>query len=236
MTTAAQARLEAALPAVLARLQATPGAYAALWCGSAARGEANAHSDLDFHVLVDGDERWRGNWLVDGVPVEVFHNPARKVRAMFAAGDAATIAMYAEGRPVWPHPDLDALMAEARALYAVGPAPRPLSEQARFGLIDAVVDARALAETDDPMHVLMAGLCVHGLLPALFRARGWWEVKPQRWLTELEQREPSAARDLQAVLAGTNAEARQAALEALAMRVTGDLTYRESASARQLVE
>ncbi|MFC6802653.1 hypothetical protein ACFQDE_13800 [Deinococcus caeni] len=45
-----------------------------------------AHSDLDFHVLVDGDRRWRANYVVDGMPVEAFHNPVRKVRAMFAAG------------------------------------------------------------------------------------------------------------------------------------------------------
>ncbi|CAM3193068.1 nucleotidyltransferase domain-containing protein [Deinococcus saxicola] len=90
-----QTRLEAALPAVLERIAATPGVYAALWCSSAARGEANAYSDLDFHALVSGDHRWRSNFMVDGVPVEVFHNPVRKVRAMFAAEDAATITMFA---------------------------------------------------------------------------------------------------------------------------------------------
>ena len=91
---------------------ATPGVYAALWCGSAARGEATPHSDLDFHALVTGDHRWRSNFMVDGVPVEVFHNPVRKVRSMFAAQDAATITMYAQGRAALPHPDLDTLMAE----------------------------------------------------------------------------------------------------------------------------
>ncbi|PTA66675.1 nucleotidyltransferase domain-containing protein [Deinococcus arcticus] len=232
---AAQARLEAALPAVLRRIRATPGTCAALWCGSAARGEANRHSDLDLHVLVEGDHRWRANWVVDGVPVEVFHNPARKVRAMFAAGDAATIAMYAEGQVVWAHPELEALIREARALFAAGPAPRPLSAQARFTLIDAVVDARALAEQADPLHALMAQLCVGKAVGALFQARGWWEVKPQRWLTELAQREPGAAQALQAVLTRTDAPGRQAALEALVTGVTGDLTYRESESERQSV-
>ena len=94
----AQARLEVALPAALERIRATPGVYAALWCGSAARGEATAHSDLDFHALVGGDRRWRSNFTVRGVPVEVFHNPARQIRALLAAGDAATVAMFAQGR------------------------------------------------------------------------------------------------------------------------------------------
>ena len=120
----AQARLEAALPAALERLRATSGVYAALWCGSAARGEATAHSDLDFHALVGGDRRWRSNFTVRGVLVEVFHNPARQIRALLVAGDAATVAMFAQGRPALPHPELDALCAEARARYAAGPAPR----------------------------------------------------------------------------------------------------------------
>ncbi|BBN94057.1 hypothetical protein DEIGR_102462 [Deinococcus grandis] len=225
-----QARLEAALPAALERLRATPGAYAALWCGSAARGEGNAHSDLDFHVLVSGDERWRANYVVDGVPVEAFHNPVRKVRAMFAAGQGDTITMYAEGRPVWPHPDLDALIAEARALHAAGPDPRPLGQQARFRLVEEVMDARALASAGDPLHVLVACSAAGLAVEALFGARGWWAVKPQRWLGTLAERDPQAAHDLRAVLTAPDTSARQVALEALTLRVTGDLTYHEGGS------
>ncbi|MHA0041748.1 hypothetical protein [Deinococcus sp. PEB2-63] len=225
-----QARLEAALPAALDRLRATPGAYAALWCGSAARGEGNAHSDLDFHVLVSGDERWRANYVVEGVPVEAFHNPLRKVRAMFAAGQGDTITMYAEGRPVWPHPDLDALIAEARALHDAGPEARPLGQQARFRLVEEVMDARALAAAGDPLHVLVACRAAALAVEALFGARGWWAVKPQRWLSTLQERDPDAAHDLRTVLTAPDAWARQQALEALTVRVTGDLTYHEGGS------
>ncbi|GGK94688.1 hypothetical protein [Deinococcus radiotolerans] len=225
-----QARLEAALPAALSRLRATPGAFAALWCGSAARGEGNAHSDLDFHVLVTGDKRWRANYVVAGVPVEAFHNPVRKVRAMFAARQGDTITMFAEGRPVWPHPDLDALIAEARALHAAGPEPRPLSQQARFRLVEEVMDARALAEAGDPLHVLVACRAAGLATEALFEARGWWKVKPQRWLSTLQEHDPEAAHDLHTVLTAPDAGVRQAALDALTVRVTGDLTYREGGS------
>ncbi|MBZ9750337.1 hypothetical protein K7W42_05600 [Deinococcus sp. HMF7604] len=231
----AQVRLEAALPAALARLRATPGVYAALWCGSAARGDGNAYSDLDFHVLVEGDLRWRSNFTVDGVPVEVFHNPVRKVRAMFAAGQGDTITMYAEGKVVWPHPELEALVAEAQALYAAGPVPRPMTEQRRFRLLDEVADARALAESGDPLHALVACRAAEQAVDALYAARGWWEVKAQRWLTDLDQREPGAAQELRAVLTEPPS-ARQAALEALARRVTGDLAYRDGGSEPQRVE
>lgn len=105
-----------------------------------------------------GDVRWRSNFVVDGVPAEVFHNPVRKVRAMFATGDAATITMYAQGRPVLPHPDLDALMAEARALYAARPLPRPLSEARRFNLIEEVMDCRGVV--NQPIHALLALVAV----------------------------------------------------------------------------
>lgn len=226
----AQARLAATVPAALRRIRETPGLLGVLWCGSAARGEANAHSDLDFHVLVEGDERWRANYVVDGLPVEVFHNPARKVRAMFAAGQGDTITMFAEGRVLLPHPELDALVAEARALHAAGPAPRPLTAQGRFRLIEEVMDARALADAGDPLHVLVVCRAAELALEGLFGVRGWWRVKPQRWLPTLQERDPAAAHDLRTLLTTPDAGARQSALEALAVRVTGDLTYQEGGS------
>ncbi|WP_145999373.1 nucleotidyltransferase domain-containing protein [Deinococcus sp. UR1] len=226
----AQARLAATVPAALRRIRETPGLLGVLWCGSAARGEANAHSDLDFHVLVEGDERWRANYVVDGLPVEVFHNPARKVRAMFAAAQGDTITMFAEGRVLLPHPELDALVAEARALHAAGPAPRALTGQERFRLIEEVMDARALADAGDPLHVLVACRAAELALEGLFGVRGWWRVKPQHWLPTLQERDPAAAHDLRTLLTTPDAGARQSALEALAVRVTGDLTYQEGGS------
>ncbi|MFD1730130.1 hypothetical protein ACFSC4_01845 [Deinococcus malanensis] len=101
--------------------------YAALWCGSASRGEANEYSDLDIHVLVTGNERWRSHFTVQvngqAVPVEVFHNPAGQIMALLAQEDGATTAMYAHGRAVLPHPDLNKLILEARARYASGRTP-----------------------------------------------------------------------------------------------------------------
>lgn len=228
-----QARLETALPAALKRIAATPGVYAALWCGSAARGEATAYSDLDFHVLVTGDHRWRSNFVVDGVPVEVFHNPVRKVRAMFAAEDAATITMFAQGRAVLPHPELDALMAEARAVYAAGPRPRPLTEAQRFNLIEEVMDGRAVL--DQPVHALLALWAVSNAIDQLYAVNGWWEVKRERWPADLTLKNPEVAQELNAVLVAIEAAARQTALETLVTRLTGDLTYRDGGSEPQAV-
>ncbi|MCD0166341.1 hypothetical protein IHN58_11820 [Deinococcus sp. 12RED42] len=138
--------------------------------------------------------------------------------------------MFAEGRVLLPHPELDALVAEARALHAVGPAPRPLTGQERFRLIEEVMDARALADAGDPLHVLVACRAAELALEGLFGLRGWWAVKPQRWLPTLQERDPAAAHDLRTLLTTPDAGARQSALETLAVRVTGDLTYQEGGS------
>lgn len=228
-----QARLEAALPAALERLATTPGVYAALWCGSAARGEATPYSDLDFHALVTGDVRWRRNVVVDGVPVEVFHNPVRKVRSMFAAEDAATITMYAQGRAVLPHPDLDALMAEAQALSAAGPVPRPLSEAQRFNLIEEVMDCRGVVQ--QPTHALLALAVATRAVDRLYAVNGWWEVKRERWPADLAVRSPEVAQELNAVLVASEPDSRQAALETLVTRLTGDLAYRDGGSEPEAV-
>lgn len=234
-----QARLEAALPAALDRIRQTPAVYAALWCGSAARGEGNDLSDLDLHVLVTGDERWRSSFTVHGpdgrgVQVEVFHNPLRKVRAMFGAGDAATLAMYAGGRPVLPHPDLEAVQAEARALLDAGRVPQPVNAWDRFALLETVMDARA--EQHAPAHAayVMLGVTRHAV-PLLYRLRGWWDVPPRHWLADLEARDPAVAAELHACLTVPDPARRQAAFEALARRVTGDFTYHDLDGERQRV-
>ncbi|GGM09272.1 hypothetical protein [Deinococcus aerophilus] len=228
ITTVAQTRLKAALPAALERITATPGVYAALWCGSATRGEATPYSDLDFHALVTGGLRWRSNFTVDGVPVEVFHNPVHKVRAMFAEEDAATITMFAQGRPVLPHPELGVLIDEARTLYAAGPTPRPLTEAQRFHLIEEVMDGRGVL--NQPIHSLLALSAANQAVDVLYAVNGWWEVKRERWPADLAARSPEVAHELTAVLVATDARSRQAALERLVTRLTGDLSYRDGGS------
>lgn len=231
---AAQARLEAALPAALKRIRARPGAYAALWCGSASRGEGIEGSDLDFHVLVTGDERWRDSFVVEGVPVEVFHNPPRKVRAMFADNDGDTIHMFAQGKVVLAHPELASLMAEARQRLEAGRPAQPVSEFERFVVLESVMDTRA--QVAQPMHpmLVMNGLMRH-VIPLLYRSHRWWEVQEKFWLRDLGQRAPDVAADLREVLTASEPLLRQAAFERLALRLTGDFEYRDLSGERQPV-
>lgn len=196
-------------------------------------GRADAYSDLDFHALVTGDRRWRSSFVVDGVPVEAFYNPVRKVRDMFAQPSAATLAMFAQGCVLVPHPDLDALITEARALFARGPVPRPPTPAERHLLVDEVVEARSTL--GEPMHLYVVASAAGQLIRALYTARGWWEVKPRHWLRDLEGRDPTSARHLHSILTIPGPDARQTVLEALALRVLNSLDYGERATEAQPV-
>lgn len=229
-----QQRLEAVLPHAVKRIQKTPGVLGILWCGSASRGEATAGSDLDFHVLVTGDERWRHNFVLGGVPIEVFHNPARKIRAMFENNDGDTLHMFAEGKVVFPHPELDKLIFDARERVKAGPPPQPVTEFERFVLLECVMDTRAQLNASVHVALVMYFLVRH-VIPLIYRSRGWWEAQEKCWLRDLENRAPDIAADLHTVLTTQDALERQSAFEALALRLTGDFTYRDVEGERQPV-
>ncbi|ACO45763.2 hypothetical protein DEDE109153_03610 [Deinococcus deserti] len=237
-STAPQIRLEAALPEALGRIATTPGVYAALWCGSASRGEANEYSDLDIHALVTGDQRWRSHFTVHGngqpVPVEVFYNPAGQISSLIAQEDSASVAMYAHGRVLLHHPDLTGLMREAQARYEAGRTPRSVTAEQRFALIEEVMDGRA--QVDDPAHVLTAMTAVsRRMMPLLYASRGWWDVKREHWLSDLERRDAGVATDLRRLLEARDGRSRQAALEALTLHLTGNLAYEDGRSTPQPV-
>ncbi|QFP78380.1 hypothetical protein DAAJ005_12715 [Deinococcus sp. AJ005] len=137
--------------------------------------------------------------------------------------------MFAQGRAVLPHPDLDALMAEARALHAAGPKPRPLTEDGRFKLVDEIMDCRAVV--DQPTHALLALAVASRAVDRLYMVNGWWEVKRERWPADLAVKNPEAARELNAVLTASEPDSRQEGLEKLVMRLTGNLIYRDGGTA-----
>ncbi|GGJ63758.1 nucleotidyltransferase domain-containing protein [Deinococcus aquiradiocola] len=209
-------------------MQDTPGVLGVLWCGSAARGEADRHSDLDFLALVSGETRWRESFAVLGTPAEAFYNPAAQLRHDVRDGDASTLFMLAEGRVMTPHPVLSELQTAARERLHAGRPPEPLTPFTRHVLVDAVWEARATQDT--PLHALVALDTTRRLVRALYAQRGWWDTKPRQWLPDLSGRDPAASDLLSRVLTATRDAERQAALEALAVRVTADLNWVESAT------
>ena len=70
-----------------------PGIFA---CGSVIRGERDALSDIDLYVVNADPFRQRFQRRFDGIPAEIFVNPAHQIRAYFADEHAA-------GRPCTAH-------------------------------------------------------------------------------------------------------------------------------------
>ncbi len=62
----------------------------------------------------------------------------------------------------------------------------------------------------------------------LYAAHGWWDVKREHWLADLEAKATAIAGELRFVLNAVGDDARQAAFEALARRLIGELEYVDS--------
>lgn len=225
--------LKAAFPVALQRVLDIPEVLGVVWAGSAARGEADAHSDLDFYTLVSGQERWRMSWVVEGVPVEVFCNSAGWHEQYAQRQDASSLAMLATGQVVLEHPKLLELIEGARAVWRAGRTPKPLTTAERHTLTDAVWEARSVV--GQPSYVLESMTTLRSLVRVLYGVRGWWDTKPKYWLTDLARHDPAAARQVRAVLETLPDEQRQAALDVFAFHVLGSLDALESTTERQSI-
>lgn len=91
-----------------------------------------------------------------------------------------------------------------------------------------------LREVPGVYAALWCGSAARGV-DLLYAARGWWEVKRERWAGELGAREPAAARELDTVLGNGPTDTRQAALERLTTRVTGDLIHQDGGTEPECV-
>lgn len=217
----------------LERVKQAEGVLGIVWAGSAARGQADLYSDLDFFVLVSGDRRYRVSFMAGAAPVEAFYNPARQIRRYIAQGDASSMFMLAEGRVVLEHPELEALILEARHTLAAGRFAKPLTSDQRHTAVDEVWEARSVV--GQPIHVQVAMQAVKRIVGALYQQRGWWDTKPKHWPSDLALRDTQVAGLLQVVLEA-DADTRQAALEALALYVLGSLDWAESSTIPEEVE
>ena len=69
----------------------------ALVCGSFVTGKPTPHSDLDIHLLLSPESRWRerGNFREGAYLIEYFANPSRQIRSYFRNDYAANSTMNA---------------------------------------------------------------------------------------------------------------------------------------------
>jgi hypothetical protein len=110
-------RYATALRAVVAFVFETFEPRAIVAAGSVVRGAGDRSSDLDIFVVQERPYKQRlQRWFGD-VPVEIFVNPARAIRAYFASehehGRPSAAHMIATGFPVFGGQAIDALREEA---------------------------------------------------------------------------------------------------------------------------
>lgn len=74
-----------ALETFLKDWQGRDEVVAALVCGSYVTGHPSERSDIDVHIILSNDVKWRerGNQIVDGFLIEYFANPPGQIRRYF---------------------------------------------------------------------------------------------------------------------------------------------------------
>ena len=211
--------LRAALTFVFERFE--PQAVVA--AGSVVRGAGDRSSDLDVFVVQERPYKQRlQRWFGD-VPVEIFVNPARAIRAYYAAeqgrGRPATAHMIATGFPVFGDQALDPLRAEAAAWLNKRAELTPDEDTfARYAAATLLEDGEDVVERDPAMASALLGEAVMAMLRYSLRAELGVVPRDKSLLLEVERHDREAALLARRFFAACTAEERQIEARALADR------------------
>jgi hypothetical protein len=155
-----------------------PAARAAFLAGSAAEGRANAFSDLDIVVLLDGPPApYRETVRVDGWPVELFVHTKESMGYWFgveqAQGSCTLAHMLATGIGL-AGPDIDPAQELARVHVAEGP-PEWTADaiQYRRYLLSDALDDLSGARDDNERDAVAGQVLVSTAQLRLALARHW---------------------------------------------------------------
>jgi predicted nucleotidyltransferase len=195
--------------------------------GSVVRGTGDAASDLDVYVVVGALERQRIQRYHQGVPVEIFVNPAVAVRRYFESE-------HASARPVTAHllatgvvvldrdPVVRALLDEARAWLArQQPWPDAEETMERYLVATLYEDAVDVIHRDAALGTLLLWRSVHGMLTHRCR-RDLQRVPRQKdLLASVEGLDPELGRLVRGLEAASGVEARLRIAGAIADRTLG---------------
>jgi hypothetical protein len=225
-------RFAKAAEAATVKIREFPEVLGFILAGSVANGTADGFSDLDFYIVTNGRERWRGCWLLEETPVEYFFNPAEFLYRTIQ-NDAAALHMLADGVTIVAHPELEKLQILAREILSKPPVVDPNElEFIRFNTMECVLETRSAIATEGYPYILPQALVF--ILKAIYQTLGWWEVKPKSILQDLQRRNPKLADLAKTVLEDSSRERQQMALETLASVVTPLQSF-EYKSQKQIV-
>ena len=227
-------RFQTAAKLAVTRILEQPHVIGFVLAGSVAQGTSDEHSDLDFYVVTDGQQRWRLCWMLDGIPVEVFFNPFGYLRQRLG-NDAAGLHILATGIAVLEHPELEKLQNEARAMLSRSPKAQDQAtlEFDRFNTMECVFDMRSVIGKH--CYGFLMPQALDFIIKALYRKNRWWKVKPKLILDDLEHRSPKLARLVSLALDGESRAVQQNALETLALEIVNPLQQIEFSSDPQTV-
>ena len=167
--------------------------------GSVPEGEADARSDIDLYVIIDGDLRHRDQRIFSGVPTEMFFNNVERARGYFAEdqreGKTPSVALMAFGHIIYDPDEVFAkLREEALNVMEQGP---DVSEETltmrRYGAVDQLDNALDVAERDPAMARILATEAVSQAIAVWFIERGGWTPRAKDRLSDLRRVDPEAA-------------------------------------------
>lgn len=233
---------EAALREAVRRLGERTHPTAIVAAGSIVRGEGDARSDIDLYVLHGAGWKARFQWLIEGVPFEVFVNTPSSVRGYLAEeqgdGRPITAHMLATGWVVLEEGEgLAELVAEARALLAQGPSVSAESLlYMRYSAADMVDNARDTLERDPTTASLILTAAVAAMLPCDFLARGEFVPGAKRIVPALRERRPELALLVERFAETADAAERLRLADAIASKTIGATGFFEWESSRIPVE
>jgi predicted nucleotidyltransferase len=227
-----------AFAALEAYVRATYSPIGIVVSGSIVRGEAGPTSDFDVFVIHEHPWRLREQRRFEGVPAELFINPAEQVRRYFVSGHREgmpdTAHMLATGEAIEPvHEVIHELVAEAREWLArpLEPTPEQLASL-RYAGVDVLDDARDVIGRDPAAANLFLAEAVRSIVAYAFWKERKFQPRRKDAVTALAAMDPEAAALVRrwATSSGTDA---LAAVETLARHVLDVDTFFEWSSARE---
>jgi hypothetical protein len=212
---------------VLPLLQQELGAdlLGVLAAGSRVHGTPGPSSDLDMHVVLASSRTRRRIMLVDGVEVEQLFNPLALIHE-YIKKNAVDCSMFALGLILYdPQGIMADLKAEAKVLWALGPAMIPTQEiwQHRYLPSDLLGDLSDVDEADEATIALIVAQICSQLLETHYRLHQHWKPKAKRCLNDLAQWDVLATQLARNALACTSLAERRAALVSLSEHILAPL-------------
>jgi hypothetical protein len=166
--------------------------------GSVVQGLGDPLSDLDMWVVVNGDERQRVQKRFNGVPCELFFNPAGRIPRYFAEeamqGRASSIGLTLDGDVLYdPEGIAHDLRQQAAAMRQAGP--QVSNEEIvlrKYLIVDTLDNARDVVVSDPLMSALLCADAVKATLELAYILEGAWTPRDKDLAKRLGEVRPHA--------------------------------------------